>query len=88
MPFVSAWMGPEGIALSEVSQTEREMPNDFTYRWNLKNKTKQKQTRRYREQTDDFQEEGAGWIRLRGTEVQTSSYKIKIPWGRNVQHKE
>ena len=38
------------LMLSEISQTEK-IPNDFTYIWSLKNKTKQKQTHRYREQT-------------------------------------
>jgi len=33
-------MGLEGIMLSQISQTEnREMQNDLTYLWNLKNKT-------------------------------------------------
>ena len=43
------------ITLTEMSDRERQIPYDFTYRWNLKNKTnkrnktKQKQTHRYRE---------------------------------------
>ena len=36
MPFVAAWMDLEIITLSEVSQ--RQMPYDMTYVWNLKRK--------------------------------------------------
>ena len=37
----------EGIVLNEMSDKERQMPYDFTYMWNPKNKTKQpKQNRR------------------------------------------
>ena len=31
---------PEGIMLSEINQRERQILHDFTYKWNLKNKTK------------------------------------------------
>ena len=48
----------EGVMLNK-SGKERQVPHDFTYMWNLKNKineqAKQKQTHRYREQTDDYQ---------------------------------
>lgn len=42
--------------LSEISQTEWQIPYDCTYMWNLKNSkwtNKQKQAHRYREQSDD-----------------------------------
>ena len=44
-------MGLEGIMLSQISQIEnREIQYDFTYMWNLKNKTnKQNKTHRFRE---------------------------------------
>ena len=48
---------------------ERQVPSDFTYMWNLKNKrkeqTQQIQTHRYREQTDDCQRKGrlGGWVK-------------------------
>ena len=32
----TVWMYLEGTVLSEISQTERDMPYDFTYMWNLK----------------------------------------------------
>ena len=35
MPFAATWMQLEIIILSEVSQTERQILYDITYRWNL-----------------------------------------------------
>ena len=50
--------------LSEISQSEKAIPYDFTYIWNLKNKinkqTKLKQNHRYRKQTDGCQRE---WVK-------------------------
>ena len=46
-----------------MSDREREIPYDFTYMWNLKNKIKKKQNKqicRYREQTDSCKR-GRGW---------------------------
>ena len=70
LPFVITWMDPEGIRLSEISQTEKDKYYmTFTYMWNLKskpkqskqtNKARQKQRHRYREQTGGFQR-GSGW---------------------------
>ena len=55
-PFGTTWVDLEGIMLSEVSQTERQIPHDFTYVRNLTNKineqTNQRQTHRYRERND------------------------------------
>ena len=52
LPFVIPWMDLEGIMRSEISQTERQIPYDFTCMQDLKNKvneqTKQNQTHRYR----------------------------------------
>ena len=39
MPFAATWMGLEGIRLSEISQTEKDMLYEITYRWNQKNTT-------------------------------------------------
>ena len=48
LPFATTWMDLEGIMLSEISQTgKRQIPHDFTYMWNLNNRTnitKQKQS--------------------------------------------
>ena len=38
LSFAVAWMDLEGIMLSEISQTEREIWYVLTYMWNLKNK--------------------------------------------------
>ena len=51
---------PRGYNLSEIR--ERQIPYDFTYMWNLKNKintqTKQKQTHRQRKQVNGCQRGG------------------------------
>ena len=71
LPFASTWMDLEIIILSEISQTERQMPHDITYMWNLKYDTNEliyktetdPQTQRTDE--DGSQEEGGvgeGWI--------------------------
>ena len=46
MPFAKTWMDLEGIMLSGISHTKREIPYDLTNMWNLK--TKQNQAHRYR----------------------------------------
>ena len=44
LPFVTTWMDLGGIMLSEISQ--RKIPYDLTYMWNLKTKqTKQNENR-------------------------------------------
>ena len=40
MPFATTWMGLEAIMLSEISQ--RQVLYDFTYIWDLKNRTNEK----------------------------------------------
>ena len=60
MPFAATWMDLEIIILSEVSQTEKDIPYDITYMWNLKNNTnelicKTETDSRYRKQTYDYQ---------------------------------
>ena len=40
LPFVTAWMEPESIMLSEISQAVKDkIPYDLTYKWNLISKT-------------------------------------------------
>ena len=59
-------MGLEGIMLSQISQIEnREIQHDFTYMWNLKNKTnKQNKTQRFREEIGGYQRgRGGGWMK-------------------------
>ena len=36
MPSAATWMDLEIIILSEVNQTEKDIPCDITYMWNLK----------------------------------------------------
>ena len=45
-------MGLEGRTLSEVSQTERQIPYDFTYMWNPKNKINKIETDSLIQRTD------------------------------------
>ena len=43
LPFATVWMDPEGIILSEISQTEKDKYFKHflvSFMWNLRNKTK------------------------------------------------
>ena len=42
LPFATTWLDPEDIMLSEISQSERQIPYDFTHVWNLRKKPKKK----------------------------------------------
>ena len=61
MTFAAIWMDLEIIIPSEVSQIEKQIPNDISYMWNLikmiqKNLfTNQKQTHRFRSQIYGYQ---------------------------------
>ena len=57
LPVATAWMEEEVIMLSEIGHRERQIPYDFTYIWNLKNKiNKQNRNRlKNREQADGCQ---------------------------------
>ena len=61
LPFVTTWMDLEGIMLSEISQTEKtKIVRDHLHVESKKynkvvNRTKKKQTHRYREQTSGYQ---------------------------------
>ena len=39
LPFLTSWMELDNIMLSEIRQSERQIPYDLTYKWNLMNKT-------------------------------------------------
>ena len=39
LTFATTWMKLDGIMLSAISQTERQVLYDITYMWNLNNKT-------------------------------------------------
>ena len=45
LSIMTMWMDLEDIMLSEMSDTERQIPYDFTYMWSLKNKNKQNRNR-------------------------------------------
>ena len=39
LTFATTWMKLDGIMLSAISQTKRQILYDITYMWNLDNKT-------------------------------------------------
>ena len=39
LPFATTWMDLEGIILSEISQTDKDILDDIIYMWNLKKTT-------------------------------------------------
>ena len=65
--------GPRGhFEKWNKSNRERQILYDFTYMWNLKNKTnktEQKQTHRYWEQTDDYQRGEGGRLAEKRKEI-------------------
>ena len=38
LSFAIVWVDPENIMLSEINQSKRKIPDDFTHMWNLMNK--------------------------------------------------
>ena len=59
---------------------ERQIPYEFTYKWNLKNKinnqTKHKKAHRHWEQTDDCQKRGGEWRGENGQGIK--KYKLSV----------
>jgi len=45
LSFATTWMELESRMISEKSVRERQIPNDFTHMWNLRNKTKEQRKR-------------------------------------------
>ena len=72
LPFAMVWVELEGIMLSEISQSEKELSYDLTDMWNVRNKAedhrgrenkfikKHNHTCEHKEQTDGCQREGVG----------------------------
>ena len=64
------------------SGRERQIPYDFTYMWNLKNKineqTKQKQTHTYWEQTECCQMRG-GFGGMCEKDIEIKEYRLVVP---------
>ena len=59
MPFAATWMVREAITLSEVSQTERQIPYDIPYMWNLKYDTNESM---YKTETDSQTQKANLWL--------------------------
>ena len=80
LPFAT-WMDLEGIMLSEISQTERQILFDVTYMWNLKKmQHTSEQNRKAADRLTDTENKqvvssGEGSLG-RGGEVQTTGGKI------------
>ena len=45
LPLATTWIHLEGIMLSEISQTEKDIPYAFIYMWNLRNKRNEQTNR-------------------------------------------
>ena len=79
LPFVTTWMKPEDIMLSEISQTKKDKYcvislNVESKKYNkLVNITKKKQTHRYREQTSGYQ-----WGEGSGEEIGRASCRERV----------
>ena len=59
LPFVTTWIDPEGIILSEISKKERYSMNSLTCRISKQKQTKN-WTHKCREQIGSYQRQGAG----------------------------
>ena len=81
LPFVATWMDLEGIMLSEISQTEKKTPHDFTYMWNLENKTNE-HTKQNRNRLIDTENKlvvargDGGWWGMNKTDEENYRYKL------------
>ena len=86
--LTTAWMEWESIMLSEISQVvKKEIPYDFTYKWNLINKTnkqgKYNQRHGNKEQIDSNQRgEGKERTGKKGKDRQGTC--IKGPWTKTM----
>ena len=52
LSFTAIQMEPESIILSEISQSEKDIPYSFTHMWNLRNKTNEQREIESNEKTD------------------------------------
>ena len=58
--IVTIWMYLEGIMLSEITQRERQIQNDFTHIQNLNKRSGKKQTNLWIERSDQWLSEQRG----------------------------
>lgn len=78
LPFRTTCMDPEGILLSEISQTEKGNYHVISLRSGIQKTKQTKWTHRYREETGSCQRnEKMGWqMGKSGQKGETSSYKL------------
>ena len=98
LPSVTTWMDLEGIVLSEIRQTEKEISYALTYIWNLKKKKTHTYTHPPKKQKTELKDTknrlmvakggrvGVGKMGECGQKIQMPSYKINKSWGCKVQH--
>ena len=61
LPFATTWIEPEGIRLSEISQTEKDEYHRISPLHGIFKKKKRKQNKHnHREQTSDYKGKGGG----------------------------
>lgn len=60
LSFVITWVNLESTTLNEESQAERKIPEDFTYMWNLENKTKKPEMESSIQRTNKWLAEARG----------------------------
>ena len=49
LPFAMTWIELESIIFSQISQSDRQIPYDFTHMWNLRNKINEQKEKKNRE---------------------------------------
>ena len=95
MPFTSTWMDKEINILSEV-KSERQIPYDITYMWNLKYDTNEPiyetETESRTQRIDWWLPRGREWERVGlgvwDQQMQTGIYRMDKQQGPTVQHRE
>ena len=86
LPFTTAWMDLEGIVHREMSQTEKETPDDFSHLWNTKSKqnkwTNEKaKTNTWIQRTEECLLEGKGGVwNGKGGSTVYDEWKVNFWW--------
>ena len=87
LPFVTAWIGLEGIRLGAISQTEKAKYHMISLMWNVKNKTnEQTKSRIIPVNTEDKfmvarrKGQRIGKMNKGEWEIQASSYGMNKSW--------
>ena len=79
LPFAMTWMGLESIMLSEISQSKKDKPYDFTYMWNLRKTNKQK--KQAKEKKRERERERKTKKQILNYREQTDVYQKGAGWG-------